>query len=130
HSGSPPRPCSAKEARKSSPHRDDRIWRAAPAPRRRRSAEIVRFHLQKVPEVPRRDGSLRSALTHRFSRRAIPSIRRRTRNKGEVNAVWIFLGVLSVLTCGLVGGYLSYLGALLFEIKQGAAWWDTRWYAW
>ncbi len=38
--------------------RDDRVRRPPPLSRRRRSAEILRFHLPEVPPVPHRDGSL------------------------------------------------------------------------
>ena len=51
------------------PPPDDRVRRAAPLSRRRRSAEILRFHLPKVPPVPHRDGSLTLAVTHKFPRR-------------------------------------------------------------
>jgi hypothetical protein len=37
-----------------------------PLSRRRRSAEIVRFHLPKTPPLPHRDGWLTLADTHRF----------------------------------------------------------------
>src|SRR5439155_1887035 len=47
---------------------DDRVRRAPPLSRRRRSAEILRFHLPEVPQVPHRDGSLTLALTHKFPR--------------------------------------------------------------
>jgi len=37
---------------------DDRVRRAPPLSRRRRSAEILRFHVPQVPPVPYQDGSL------------------------------------------------------------------------
>src|SRR5947207_15417712 len=47
---------------------DDRVRRAPPLSRRRRSAEILRFHLPQVPPVPYQDGSLTLAVTHKFPR--------------------------------------------------------------
>ena len=47
---------------------DDRVRRAPPLSRRRRSAEIIRFHVPQVPTVPHRDGSLTLAGTHKFPR--------------------------------------------------------------
>ena len=40
-----------------------------PLSRRRRSAEILRFHVPQVPPVPYQDGSLTLAVTHKFPRR-------------------------------------------------------------
>jgi len=47
---------------------DDRVRLAPPLSRRRRSAEIIRFHVPQVPTVPHRDGSLTLAGTHKFPR--------------------------------------------------------------
>src|SRR6266496_3321061 len=47
---------------------DDRVRWAPPLSRRRRSAEILRFHLPQVPPVPYQDGSLTLAVTHKFPR--------------------------------------------------------------
>src|SRR5439155_24068660 len=47
---------------------DDRVQRAPPLSRRRRSAEILRFHVPQVPPVPYQDGSLTLAVTHKFPR--------------------------------------------------------------
>src|ERR1019366_7734535 len=71
HPRSPQRLFTEKEARRPGPFADDRVRRAAPLPWWRRPAEIVRFHLPKVPAVPQRDRSLTHAVTHKFLRRGL-----------------------------------------------------------
>src|SRR5882757_8591898 len=68
HPRSPQRFFSEKEASGVGSSPDDRVRRAPPLSRRRRSAEILRFHLPQVPPVPYQDGSLTLAVTHKFPR--------------------------------------------------------------
>jgi hypothetical protein len=69
HSQSPQRLFSAKEASAADPPSNDRGGRSAPLSRRRRSAEMVRFDLPKVPAIPQRTASPMLAVTHKFPRR-------------------------------------------------------------
>src|SRR5882757_4216946 len=68
HPRSPQRFFSEKEASGVGSSPDDRVRRAPPLSRRRRSAEILRFHVPQVPPVPYQDGSLTLAVTHKFPR--------------------------------------------------------------
>ena len=67
-------PSLRKTASGASPSPNDRVRRPAPLSRRRRSAEILRFHLPKAPAIPHRDGSLTLAVTHKFPRRGTISV--------------------------------------------------------
>ena len=60
---------SEKEASGVGPPPEDRVRRAPPLSRRRRSAEIIRFHVRQVPPVPHQDDSLTLVVTHKFPRR-------------------------------------------------------------
>ena len=54
---------------------DDRVRGTTALSQRRRSAEIIRLHVQEVPPVPRRNGPLKLAATHKFPRRGCISDR-------------------------------------------------------
>lgn len=49
-------------------HGAEAVRRAPPLSRRRRSVEILRFHVPQVPPVPYQNGSLTLAVTHKFPR--------------------------------------------------------------